>query len=282
MIDFDRVLIAGVGVIGGSWALALRRAGYTGPVLGFDPAPAARPALSTDTINDLQPRGPVPADVRAGDLVVLAMPVRATVGFLTQLAPRLPPGAVVTDVGSTKRAVCAAWAARGHHRNGPAFVGGHPMAGTERAGFSAARDDLFDESFYFLTGAPGPALDSVTDTVRLLGAKPLVVDADSHDRAVALTSHLPQLVASTLAAFVARRAPTLPAGPGLATMTRLAASPWSMWADVLGTNADLVGPALEELIDALDTVRQALGRGDLGPVASVFADAADALRPDIG
>lgn len=280
MIDFDRVLIAGVGLIGGSWALALRRAGYARPVLGFDPAPQARDALARGTVDGLAARELLPGDVTAGDLVLLAMPVTATVGFLTRTAPELPPEAVVTDVGSTKRAVCAAWAAHGGDRAGPAFVGGHPMAGAERAGFGAARGDLFDAAPYFLVSAPGVALERVAAAVRVLGAHPVVVDAETHDRAVALTSHVPQLVSSTLAALVARHAPALPGGPGLATMTRLAASPWSVWADVLETNADLVAPALDELIDALEAVRQSMSSGDLEPVARTFDEAVDAVRSE--
>ena len=279
MIDFDRVLIAGVGLIGGSWALALRRAGYSRPVLGFDPAPQARAALVCGALDGLAPRGlAVPEDVAAGDLVVLAMPVAAMVGFLAHSGRELPPGVVVTDVGSTKRAVTAAWVTRGNDSTGPAFVGGHPMAGTERAGFSAASADLFDAAPYFLVSPPGAALDRVAAAVRMLGADPIVVDAETHDRAVALTSHVPQLVSSTLAALVASRAPALPAGPGLATMTRLAASPWSVWADVLETNADRVAPALDELIGALEAVRQAVSSGNLEPVAQMFDEAVDACR----
>jgi prephenate dehydrogenase len=273
---FDRVLIAGVGLIGGSWARALRRAGFAGTLLGFDTPDAVETVRALGLVDDVAARAPEPTDLREGDLVVLAMPIGATVALLERWTA-VPPGAVVTDVGSTKRAVCAAAAGLG-----AAFVGGHPMAGSERSGATAARADLFDGATYLLVGQEGEALDRVTQTVAALGARPVVVDAEEHDRLVALASHLPQLLSSALAAILAESAEALPAGPGLADMTRLAASPWSVWADILMTNRDVLARPLEEMIEELRRTRDALAAGDREALRRLFerANALSERKPE--
>jgi prephenate dehydrogenase len=266
MIPFDRVVIVGVGLIGGSWALALRRAGFTGPVLGLDPSPQAAAALESGVLDALLPRGLRAGDLLPGDLAVLAAPVRVSTEAAAAIAPTLPPGVVVTDVGSVKRTVCTAWA---NHAvpGGGRFVGGHPMAGSHRSGFRAARADLFDDVAYFLTTSrtladEGPARARVAATVSALGARPVLVEMGSHDRDVAVTSHLPQLLSWALDAVVRDAAPELPGGPGLADMTRLAASDRALWDDVLAANADeLVGP-VTDLVDRLTAARDALATGD--------------------
>ena len=192
MSSFERVLVAGVGLIGGSWALGLRRAGFTGKILGFDRDEVLERIRASGAVDEA--RAGLPDDARAGDLVVLAVPVGATVELLSGWARALPDGVVVTDVGSTKRAVCEA--ARGLAAT---FVGGHPMAGSVRSGVEAARADLFAGAPWFLVAGEGEARNRVADMVASFGAHPVVVDPEEHDRRVALGSHLPQLVASALA-----------------------------------------------------------------------------------
>jgi prephenate dehydrogenase len=266
MIPFDRVVIVGVGLIGGSWALALRRAGFTGALVGLDPDRRARAALEAAAVDELLPRGLRPDDLRPGDLAVLAGPVGVTTELAAVIAPTLPAGVVVTDVGSVKRAACTAWA-RHATPGGGRFVGGHPMAGSHKSGFGAARADLFDDVAYFLTTSraladEGTARARVAATVAALGARPVLVEMGAHDRDVAVTSHVPQIVSWALEAIVLDAAPELASGTGLADMTRLAASDRALWADVLAANADeLLGP-LTELVDRLVAARDALAGGD--------------------
>jgi len=274
-IPFDRVVIVGVGLIGGSWALALRRAGFAGAVLGLDPDRRAAAALESGAVDELHPRGLQRGDLLPGDLAVLAGPVRVSVDLAAEIAPTLPAGVVVTDVGSAKRTVCTAWAK--HARpGGGRFVGGHPMAGSHHSGFPAARADLFDDVDYFLTTSRAvadeeSARERVSTTVAALGARPVVVEVGAHDRDVAVTSHLPQVVSWALDAVVRDARPELPGGAGLGDMTRLAASDRALWDDVLAANADeLLGP-LTELVDRLAAARDALADRDRARLHAALA-----------
>lgn len=268
MFPFDRILVAGAGLIGGSVALAARRGGFDRPVVAFEPdRTRLREARATGAFDRVHGRPIRPEDVRSGDLVVLAAPARAVDAIVRQLGRLDGRDAIVTDCASTKRTVVAAAAGAGSR-----FVGGHPMAGSEHAGAAHARADLFEGAPWILTGGDAAALSRVARFVRLLGAHPVRVDPGLHDRHAARISHVPQLAACALARVAARGGePPFPAGPGLASMTRLASSPWSVWRDVLATNADAIVPVLDELIAELAGVRDALARGDSGALDDAFA-----------
>ena len=276
MIPFDRVVVVGIGLVGGSWALALRRAGFRGRIVGVDPDPRAVAALDAGAVDELFARALQPGDLRAGDLAVLAAPVGVSTSLAADIGATIPAGVVVTDVGSVKRAVCSAWAAH-TPPDGGRFVGGHPMAGSHRSGFAAARADLFDDvPYYLVTGPDVIGLDTigqdaisddpastqagakVVATVTALGARAVLVDPAAHDRSVAVTSHVPQLLSWALDAVVRDALPELPGGPGLADMTRLAASDRRLWEDVLVANADELLQPLTDLIDRLAAARGAL------------------------
>lgn len=265
---FDRALVVGVGLVGGSWALALRRAGFAGPVIGFERPEAADVLRASGIVDLVEERVPNSSDVRPGDLVVLAMPVGAIVELLRVEARGYPAGALVTDVGSTKRVVVRA--ADGLAAD---FVGGHPMAGSERSGVEAARADLFDGAPYFLCAPETESVRRMEAVVAALGATPVVTTPAEHDRIVAFASHLPQLVSSALAATLTRE--ELVGGPGLTDMTRLAASSWSIWRDILMTNRDLLGRALDETIARLTKARDALLAGDERTLEALFLLAND-------
>jgi prephenate dehydrogenase len=255
-----------VGLIGGSWALGLRRAGFRGTVVGFDRPEALDRIRALGVVDEA--RAGLPDDVSDGDLVVLATPVGATVELLSGWAQAVPAGAVITDTGSTKRAVCNA--ARGL---AAAFVGGHPMAGSERSGVEAARADLFDGATWFLVAAAErrrEARDRVASMVTSLGADPVAVEAEEHDRRVALGSHLPQLASSALAAVLVNGSEPPAGGPGLAAMTRLAASSWSVWGDIVRTNRDALVEPLDALIAELAAARAALDAGDDAALEALF------------
>ena len=228
------VVVAGLGLIGGSIARGLTRAGWR--VLGVDHAAPLRSALRARAIA----RGfrALPAAAQEAQVVVLAAPPAANRRLLRAVAALRPRPAVVTDVGSVKAPICAE--ARRLGLRG--FVGGHPMAGRERSGFAASSADLFRGRTWVLVhppGAPGPAR-VVARMARALGARVRRMDAAAHDRAVAFVSHLPQLVAWALLdaaredGVAARHLDV--AGPGFADMTRLAGSPRGLWREILREN----------------------------------------------
>ena len=190
---FRRVAIAGVGLIGGSIALAIRRHWRSVRVIAIDRAPVLDSVMRAGAADV----GGDTLDVaRDADLVVLAAPVMENIALLGQLPGYLEPGAIVTDVGSTKRAVVAA----ANAIPSLTFVGGHPMSGAAAGGFGAARPDLFDGRPWILTpdARPAATVDRLDAFVTGLGAVPHIMTADLHDRLVGAISHLPQLTASAL------------------------------------------------------------------------------------
>jgi prephenate dehydrogenase len=247
-----RVAIVGLGLVGGSLARVLSGRGYR--VLGIDTLAVRRRARRSGAVAETC--GRLEDGLAGVDLTVLAASPDVNVSLLRRVA-RVAPDGIVTDVSSVKRPICAE-----AERMGLAgFVGGHPMAGTENAGFGASRADLFAGRPWALVGGRPAALRRVKRLVRDAGGKPILMDAAEHDRAVAFLSHLPQLVSWALAAAarrdpVASRHRTL-AGPGFRDMTRLAGSPPELWREILRAN---VG----EVDRALGAFRRALGAGDAG------------------
>jgi prephenate dehydrogenase len=255
---FRSVAVIGVGLIGASVALAARRAWPWMRVAGVDRGTALDAARFLTAFDAL---GDTTALARQADLVVLAAPVRQNIHLLRALGSSLEGPTLVTDVGSTKRATIAASAELPGHVS---FVGGHPMAGAARGGLGLARADLFAGRPWLLTPSPSTRspkdVDRVAAFVTGLGAHPRVLDADTHDRLFAFVSHLPQLTASALMHTVgtAVGADIDLAGPGLADTTRLASSPADIWQDICATNGDDIRPALDALIDSLQTLREGL------------------------
>lgn len=261
---WDRVTVVGCGLVGASFALALKEADACGRVAGWD--------ADSRVLDEARRRGAIDetdaafteGGVSRADLIYLATPVCEIVKFLRAGAPHVRPGAVVTDAGSTKGDVCRA--ARAHTPKGWRFVGGHPVAGSQLRGPAHARAELFEGAPYVLTppddGSDPAALAALEETLRLLGARVYVMTAAEHDRALARLSHLPQLVSCALAATIAARedAGELErlAGAGFRDMTRLAASPWDIWRDILATNSSEVADALDSLIPKLTAARDGL------------------------
>ena len=280
---WDSVTVVGCGLVGASFALALRRAGACGRVAGWDTDPsaleAARARGAIDEVDEAFAEG----SVSRADLVYLAAPVGQIIEMLLGGAHHFKPGAVVTDAGSTKADVCGA--ARAQRPRGWRFVGGHPVAGSHLGGARHARGELFDGAPYVLAEpedeGDAEAAAALASTLELLGARVRVMPADVHDRALALVSHLPQLASCALAAAVERRPDAGPladlAGAGYRDTTRLAASPWGVWRDILATNAGNVADALDAFLDGLATARDELrahsrggGGGKLAATRSLF------------
>jgi prephenate dehydrogenase len=264
-----RIAVIGVGLIGGSVALAAReRAGAT--VTGFDPAGIASPVV--DTVAD-----DVADAVAGAEIVVVAAPVAALPGVVD--AALAASDGVVTDVGSTKRGLVAAV-------DHPRFVGGHPLAGAETAGAEHARADLFDGATWYLTPTArteGVLYDRLYRFLSGLGARPQALDAETHDTLMAAVSHLPHVLANVLVAQAARaldaEGERLPAtGPSFRDATRVAGAPTAIWRDIYLANADALGTLLDDTIARLGRVRAALADGDGDGIAEWNDRAGDDRR----
>jgi prephenate dehydrogenase len=237
-----RIAIAGLGLIGGSIARGLAARGHH--VTGVDAPAVLRRARRAGAIA-ASAASAAEAAARC-DVLFLAAPPRANLRLLRSLATFVH-GAIVTDVGSVKRPICAEASRLGLDR----FVGGHPMAGSEAAGFGASDAALFDGRTWVLTPAGGRPPRRLLALVRDLGARPMVMTPAEHDRAAAFLSHVPQIVAWALADAargdaVTRRHLRL-AGPAYRDMTRIAKSPRQLWAQILDQNRAEVRRALEAL-----------------------------------
>jgi prephenate dehydrogenase len=259
-IPFRRVAIHGVGLIGGSLGLALKKRYPQMHIRGVGRNPERLEIAQTmGCLDDFEP------DLRKAlgdrDLVVLATPVEHILQTLETLGEYLAPGTVVTDVGSTKRSICRT--ARRVLPSSVEFVGGHPVAGREVTGVESSLADLFQGASYVLcprAGTGPEVLKRLGLIVEGVGARALIMEAEDHDRIIAWTSHLPQLVSTALANVAsAVEAPenTLASvsGSGFRDGLRLAGSPYSVWGGIIETNDDNIDLALAAMIRELETMR---------------------------
>ena len=267
---FRRVAIIGLGLLGGSWGLALKKAGFTGSIVGYARRAETRTqALRMDAVDE--EFADASEAVCEADLVILATPVAVILDHLPRLQPHLSPQALITDVGSTKRRICERAAEL--YSQQPLFLGGHPMAGKERSGLENADARLFENARYVLTPMKPEHLDdmrvqSFRTLVVAIGARPLTTDPATHDLAVAYLSHLPQLLSSGLASLMEEKhtADDLileVAASGFRDVTRLADSPYSVWRDICLTNTENIQMALDALILKLESIKVHLGDREL-------------------
>ena len=266
-LPFRRVAILGTGLIGGSFALALRKHFPEITTIGYDRPQGLERAHARGVVHETAPD--LASAVRGADLVYVALPIVATMEALPAIASAAEPGALVTDAGSTKAAICK-MAAEYFHGDSQ-FLGGHPMAGKEHSGVEHADAELFRGAHYVLIGRDDNATERVRNFIRVLdtiGAQASWSDADTHDWAVGIVSHLPQLVAVALARVVQDETdetglPVSLAGPGLQDTLRLAGSPYAVWRDILLTNKDNVSRALDRVAQAVDHLRTRLASKEL-------------------
>ncbi|HEX4642745.1 MAG TPA: prephenate dehydrogenase/arogenate dehydrogenase family protein [Candidatus Acidoferrales bacterium] len=266
---FRRVAILGTGLIGGSFALALRKHSPDSVVVGWDKPQVLRQALERGAIHEAIPD--LSLAIAGSDLIYVALPVGHTIEMLPEIARLALPSALVTDACSTKRSVCAG-AAESFREGSAHFLGGHPMAGKEISGIAAADANLFRGSKYaFIRKAAkeagfqhrDPSVQEFVALVGKLGAEPIWLEAEAHDRAAAVVSHLPQLLSVALAGVVRSQTddtglPVTLAGRGLRDALRLAGSPYSVWRDIILTNSDNLEGVLDQMIQALEQVRSDL------------------------
>ncbi len=269
MPTFQHCSILGLGLLGGSLAYDLRRRYPAMAITGVARRQATLEMAATLRADERPVFTRLTTEltsVRDAELVVLCTPVQTIVQQLAALAPLLAPGTVVTDVGSTKRIVMNA--ASSILPPEVTFVGGHPMAGSDRAGLEHARSGLYRGATWALCVPPEAedAAERLATLIRDLGANPLRIDAETHDDIVALTSHLPHVVAASLVNVVLGSVYDDTVQPfiagGFRDTTRIAAAHPVMWRDILLTNRDRVLTALNSLLQELETWRDAIRAGD--------------------
>lgn len=267
----QRVTILGTGLIGGSFALALRKYTPDMHIVGWDRPDVVLEAKQRGALNEGLFASLEPA-IRRADLIYIALPIGATLDLLPEIAEHAPSHALVTDACSTKMRIEQAALELFSDEDGPIFLGGHPMAGRELAGFAHADEDLFRAATYALVGAAAeshdPRVSAFTKIIEKIGARPLWLGAQQHDDAVGLASHLPQLAAIALGSFLYDRLdenglPITLAGPGLRDSLRLAGSPYAMWRDIVLTNREVLAAALDLFARRIDDLRERLGSREL-------------------
>ena len=257
----NTVAIVGVGLIGGSFALALRKTGFQGRIIGVSSPATIDKAFSLGVIDEALPLAEAAS---AADLVYLSQPISQIIETLKVL----DTDALITDAGSTKAVICET--ARNLKRG--RFVGGHPMAGKESRGVEQADADLFRGRPYVLTSRE-PEFES---WIERIGARLVFLDPVQHDQHVAFVSHLPQLVSTALAAVLAGKEQV--AGPAAADLTRLALSPYDIWRDIFATNAGAIDAALGAFIGKLEELRTQLRSPEMEQAFAQAAASARALR----
>ncbi|MBI4658028.1 MAG: prephenate dehydrogenase/arogenate dehydrogenase family protein [Verrucomicrobia bacterium] len=274
-MHWQKITLIGVGLLGGSLGLAVKKRGLATQVMGY-----VRRAVS---VTECVKRGAVdeavlelaPA-VQGADLVVLCTPIAQMRDLTEKLLPNLKPGAIVTDVGSVKGPVVQALEPLAH-RAGAHFIGSHPMAGAEKMGVGAARADLFMNAVCVITAtakSPAKAVRNVEELWRNVGARTLRMNPDLHDEFVSRSSHLPHIVAAELANYVLS-----PAHPkeqaqlcanGFRDTTRIASGSPEMWRDIALANRTNLARVLGVFVEDLQEFRHALVKGDAQAVQEFF------------
>jgi prephenate dehydrogenase len=261
-----QITIIGTGLIGGSIALALRKHRFAGRIVGCDREGTLERARMRGAIDDGTAN---PGDaIHGSQLVVLATPVLGIVDLIERVGPAMPANALLTDVGSTKFAVAQRALKVFGKKAGKKFLAGHPMAGKELSGVDYADPDLFENAVWFLTPLPGQHLHEglfaeFAGWIDQIGARIAMLPPDEHDQLCAWISHVPQMMSTALAAALVEEfgeeAPLLPAGGrALREMTRISASPYSMWRDIAISNKKNLEKALLKVEQKLTHIRENL------------------------
>ncbi|MBM3512534.1 MAG: prephenate/arogenate dehydrogenase family protein [Alphaproteobacteria bacterium] len=274
---FPRVAFVGIGLIGSSMARVLRRDKLAGSIVACARRQETLDACLKLGIADAVTTDPAAAAENA-DLIVIASPIGTNGDIARAMAPKLKPGAIVTDVGSVKRAVIDAVAP--HVPKGVHFVPGHPLAGTEHSGPEAGFAELFQGRWAILTpliGSDPAAVEKVAAFWRAAGSKLATMDPDHHDRVLAITSHLPHLIAYTIVGTASDLADDLKqeviqfSASGFRDFTRIAASDPTMWRDIFLNNKDAVLEVLQRFNEDLTALQKAIRRGDGDALHALFA-----------
>jgi prephenate dehydrogenase len=272
----ERLTILGTGLIGSSVGLALRANGYAGSIAGWDPDPAELHKALTRGAIGVSADDPLTA-AAGSDVVLLAGPVFTILEWLDRLEPILTENQLVTDVGSVKGAICAHASGKYNAPGRPGFLPGHPMAGKEVGGAANADANLFLGSVWLFAESTDPSPNSAAAQalaaawrawIAKFGCRVIDIDPERHDTLCAWISHLPQFVSTALSALLEEEFATNPdllpiGGRALREMTRLGASPFSMWRDIAHSNSQAIAHALDALEQRLAYLRENLKTPEL-------------------
>ena len=262
--SFNKISIIGVGLIGGSLGLALKEKNPNFKIVGIDKQQIIEKAIARDAIDE----GTVNLEegIKEADIVIIATPVKTILNILTQINPFLKKGCMVTDTGSTKQQITQK--ANKVLSKDIFFVGGHPMAGSEKYGIESADPHLFHNKTYILTPTHKnnlTALEKISLLIKMIGAKKLILDPLEHDRIVSAVSHLPQIVAVSLINAIGELALRgnnnnyfKAIGEGFKDMTRIASSPYKMWEDICDTNQVNILEMIQEFKNYLGVIEDKL------------------------
>ena len=276
--DIKRIAILGVGLIGGSLGLSWQEQHDDLHLIGFDQADVCRRALSRGAVDEVT--GSLEEAVTGADLVVMATPLSAMLRLMEEMSPHLEEGTLVIDVGSVKKAV--ADQAAEEFPETVQYVGGHPMAGSEKNGVAHADPYLFQNATYVVCPPPDVSRDvfvenqrGLLDLIRSTGANILLMGAERHDRIAAAVSHLPQLLAVTLADMTGEMqeddgAVLQLAAGGFRDMTRIASSPYDMWREIFAANFGSVLDVMGQFTSEFQRLRGRLVEEDFDAVGDVF------------
>jgi prephenate dehydrogenase len=273
-----RIAVLGVGLIGGSIGLAARERVEAPEVVGFDTAPAVLEAALRRGAVD-RAAGSVAEALEDAEACFACAPVGSLPALVREAVKAAPPGCVVSDVGSTKRAVVAA-------ADDERFVGGHPVAGAETSGVEHARADLFEGAAWYLTPgehASGILYERLHRLITAFGARPAAIDPETHDRLLATVSHVPHVLANALVAQAARtlaqedeRLPRV--GPSFRDATRVAGANSGIWTGIYATNGEAIADELDEAIARLRDIATLLREGDPAALEAWNEEAAESRR----
>ncbi|NOZ61576.1 MAG: prephenate dehydrogenase [Calditrichaeota bacterium] len=258
---FSTICVIGTGLIGGSLLLSLRRQKIGERLIAVDLPETIQRLEKMGIVDETYSNKELAGAVENADLIFVATQISLIEQLLPEIARHARPGAVISDVGSSKRRIVEI--AAQVFSSQQYFVGGHPMAGSEKSGFDAADPFLFENCFYILTPqpkTPNDIIENLADLLAEIGAKILVLDSATHDRIAAGVSHLPQMLAVSLVNFINRCNEQQPhflqlAAGGFRDMTRIASSPFAMWEDICRTNDEQILSFLDQFIDYLSEFR---------------------------
>jgi len=262
--DFKKITIIGVGLIGGSLGLALKEKKPNFKIVGIDKQNIIEKAIALGAIDE----GTVnlKEGIKKADIIIIATPVKTIINILTQINPFLKKGCLVTDTGSIKQKIVQK--ANKILSKDIHFIGGHPMAGSEKYGIESADPYLFYNKTYILAPTPKSnlrALEKASLLIEMIGAKELILDPLEHDRIVSAVSHLPQIIAVSLINTIGELALRgnnnnyfKAVGEGFKDMTRIAYSPYKMWEDICDTNQENILEIIQEFKNYLEVIEHKL------------------------
>lgn len=262
---FDTVTIIGVGLLGGSLAAAFKRRAIAKRIIGISSPDTLKTATELKIIDLGYRYDELERGVQDAELVILCTPIARIIELVPSVANKVSPGTIITDVGSTKRTIMET--ADKCLPKQVTFIGGHPMAGSEKSGVAATDPFLFENAIYVLTPSASTHPEKLTKLSKafsVIGAKVVILDPDRHDRIAATISHLPQMLAVALVNTLCPVSKNQPeylklAAGGFRDMTRIASSPFSVWRDICATNQDLIREKMDEYISQLQEIKDMVG-----------------------